>query len=91
MKRFGICVLVCLSLIIVHYFNYTSLSKPVEADPFLCWQAIETGTVYRDPIDLKTLYPLTEPIYSFLNGRVYQLNASYHDGRSMVCLEFDRK
>lgn len=81
----------CLFLIAFHYVNYSSLSDPVEVDRGLCDEAMSKGAVYRDPIDLKTLYPLTQPTYYLLIDRVYQLNAAYHDGRSMVCLEFGIK
>lgn len=80
-----------LFLIAFHYVNYSSLSDPVEVDRDLCELAIDEGVVYREPIDLKTLYPLTQPVYSLLNDKVYQLHGSYHDGRSMVCLEYKIK
>ena len=79
-----------LFLIAFHYVNHSSLSDPVEVDRDLCEAAIEDGTIFRDPIDLKTLYPLTQPVYRLLNDKVYQLHGSYHDGRSMVCLEYRR-
>jgi hypothetical protein len=80
-----------LFLIAFHYVNYSSLSDPVEVDRDRCEAAIEDGVVYRDPIDLKTLYPLTQPVYRLLDKMVYQLHGSYHDGRSMVCLEYKIK
>ena len=81
----------CLFLIAFHYVNYSSLSDPVEVDYNRCNNAINNDIVYRDFIDLKTLYHLTQPKYWLLNDRVYQLHASYHDGRSMVCLEYEIK
>ena len=90
MKRFGICVLGGLVLRIFHYFNYTSLSEPIEVSPDLCDEAQRGGKRCQNFIDLKTLYPLTEPIYFFHGDKVYQLNALYHDGRSMVCLEYEK-
>lgn len=79
-----------LFLIAFHYVNYSSLSDRIEVDRDLCEAAIEKGVVYRDLIDLKTLYPLTQPVYRLLNDKVYQLHGSYHDGRSMECLEYRR-
>jgi len=80
-----------LFLIAFHYVNYSSLSDPVEVDLDQCEAAIKQGKVYRDLIDLKTHHPLTQPTYRVLDDKVYQLHASYHDGRLMVCLKYTSK
>ena len=68
--------------------EYSSLSEPIEVSRDRCEEAHEKGSRYQQWNDLKTIYPLTEPIYHEWEGKVYQLNADY-DGRSMVCLEFE--
>lgn len=72
-----------------YYFNYSSLSDPMEANRDKCDEAREEGSKYQNWTDLKTIYPFTEPIYHKWEGKVYQLNADY-DGRSMVCLELEK-
>ena len=83
-------VLIAVSIFLLgfYYVNYSSLSEAAEVSRDLCEEAIEKGTIYRNLTDLKTLYPLTQPTYRVLGGKVFQLHVSYHDGRSMVCLEF---
>ena len=75
------------SLFGFYYIEYSSLSEPTEVSRDKCEEAREKGSRYQKWNDLKTIYPLTEPIYHEWEGKVYQLNADY-DGRSMVCLEF---
>ena len=72
----------------LYYIEYSSLSEPIEVSRDRCEEAYEKGSRYQQWSDLKTIYPLTEPIYHEWEGKVYQLNADY-DGRSMVCLEFE--
>ncbi|MDB2637877.1 hypothetical protein N9Y91_02605 [Alphaproteobacteria bacterium] len=73
-----------------YYIEYNSISEPTEVSRDRCEEAREKGSRYQQWNDLKTIYPLTEPIYHEFEGKVYQLNASYDD-RSMICLEFEAK
>ena len=60
---------------------------PTEVTRDKCDEADKEGSRYQKWTDVKTVYPLTEPIYHMWKGKVYQLNADYN-GRSMVCLRF---
>ena len=84
-------VAVSMFLLGFYYVNFSSLSEPVEVSRDLCDAAVQHGFIYRTLTDLKTLYPLTQPTYRMLGDKVYQLHASYRDGRSMVCLEYRPK